>query len=122
VSYDVDLKALRNNVRFGDSLMFSLFDNAACTGEAVYSELLAAGSSRVTVEEVQPVALKKQSPKPDRVARVHSTLGMDVVGTALYLLTVGNGIEPAGEACQVEFPDSRGRLRAFGNLPEAGFS
>ena len=34
VSYDADLRALKKNLRFGDTLVFSLYSDPECTGTA----------------------------------------------------------------------------------------
>jgi hypothetical protein len=50
VTYDTNYKALKERLLFGDPLGFSLYDNPACAGEPVYSEILGAGAPPVTVE------------------------------------------------------------------------
>jgi hypothetical protein len=49
---------------------------------------------------VAPLAVKRERPKPQLIARLRATLGVEVVGTALFLRVVGNGIEAVGSDCQ----------------------
>jgi hypothetical protein len=102
VAYDADLKTLRKELRFGDPLGFSLFTTPDCTDKPVYSEILGAGTPSVSVEEVKPVAAKKQKPKPAAIARVRAVLDVDVVGAALYLRVQGAGVDAIGSDCQVQ--------------------
>jgi hypothetical protein len=102
VAYDADLKTLRKDLRFGDPLGFSLFTTPDCSGEPAYSEILGAGTPAVTVEEVRPVAARKQKPKPAAVARIRAELAVEVVGAALHLRVEGPGVLAIGKACQAQ--------------------
>jgi len=102
VAYEADLKALKKNLRFGDPLGFSLYTTPDCTGTPLYSEILGAGTPRVTVEQVKPVPVKKEKPKPTKIARIHAELDVAIVGDALYLYVQGFGIEAVGGVCQVQ--------------------
>jgi hypothetical protein len=85
-----------------DPVSFELFENASCTGAPVFSEILGAGTAQVSVEQVNPVSARKQRPRPPKIARLRATLDVPVVGAALYLRVMGNGILPVGGTCQVQ--------------------
>ena len=102
VTYDADYKILRKKLLFGDPLGFELYDTADCTGVPVYSEILGAGTPQVSVDRIRPVRTRKEKPKPRKIARLRATLDAPVVGGALYLRVVGEGIEPVGEECQLQ--------------------
>jgi hypothetical protein len=101
VAYDADLKTFEKRVRGGDPLGFSLYGTADCSGTPVYSQILGAGTPQVIVEQVKPVRTRKGDKTP-KIARLRATLGVEVVGMALYLRVQGDGVEPVGEACQVQ--------------------
>jgi hypothetical protein len=100
VFYDAQLKPLRRALHVGDPLDISLYDNPACEGQPIHAEILGAGTLRVSVEVVEPLAAKGERPKPAAIARIRATTGVDTVGTQLYLRVTGEGIEPAGPECQ----------------------
>lgn len=101
VVYDADLKTFEKRVRGGDPLGFSLYGTTDCSGTPVYSQILGAGTPQVIVEQVKPVTARKGEKTP-KIARLRAVLGVEVVGMALYLRVQGDGIEPVGEACQVQ--------------------
>jgi hypothetical protein len=125
VAYDADLKVFQKRVRAGDALGFSLFGDSACSGTPVYSQILGAGTAQVSVDQVAPVRTKRGSKTP-KIARLRAVLGVEVVGTALYLRVQGNGIEPIGDACQVQVaavvgtPGPQGPQGVAGAQGEAG--
>jgi len=100
VAYDADLKTLRKQVHLGDPLAFELYDNPACEGEPVFAEVLGAGTPALTIEEVKPVPAKSEKPKPKKIARLRASLDFPVVGSPLYLIVGGVGVQPVGGSCQ----------------------
>ena len=102
VAYDADYKSLKKNVFIGDPLGFEVYETADCSGAPVYSEILAAGTPEVSVEQIKPVPAKKQKPKPQTIARLRATLDVPVVGAALYLKVAADGVVPVGGECQAQ--------------------
>jgi hypothetical protein len=100
VSYDVDFLALVIFISAGDPLLFSLFDNAECSGPALHNEALVAGSDEVPIEWVLPVPVRGQIPEPRLGARLRATLDAPGDLTTVFLQVEGNGIVPAGGECQ----------------------
>jgi hypothetical protein len=101
VAYDAHRKAFKKSVHGGDPLGFSLYGTPDCSGTPVYSEILGAGTPQVFVEDVAPLDMKKAKDEP-RIARLRAVLGVEVVDMALYLRVQADGVEPVGEACQVQ--------------------
>ena len=75
VTYDVDQKAVKSGLAFGDPLTFRLYTASDCLSGLVHSEILGAGTPGVSIDELEPVAVKNQKPKPPKAVRIYATLG-----------------------------------------------
>jgi hypothetical protein len=102
VSYDVDLKSFKRGVAAGDILAFDLYDSSDCTGSFLSTTNFEVGGDGLRVEEVKPLALKGQQPKPKKLARLFPQLALPTAGFPLFLLVSGDDGPLAG--CQALGP------------------
>ena len=103
VAYDADYKTLRKQLLFGDPLGFELYDTADCTGVPVYSEILGAGTPRVSVDRIRPVPDEEREAEAaqDRPAARHPRRARGGRERSISASS-GEGIEPVGEECQLQ--------------------
>ena len=100
VTYDVDQKAVKSGLAFGDPLTFQLYTASDCLSGLVHSEILGAGTPGVSIDEVKPYAVKGQKPKPPKSLRLYATLAAALPQVPVFLTVSGDGIQPVGGECQ----------------------
>jgi hypothetical protein len=96
----VDLKSFKRDVAAGDTLTFELHTLPDCTGPLLSTTNLVVGSDDLSIEEVKPLALKGQVPKPKKLARLVPRLAAPTASIPLFLLVSGDGGPLAG--CQAQ--------------------
>lgn len=102
VSYDVELKSFKKSVAAGDTLTFDLHASSDCTGSFLSTTNFVVGSDELRIEEVKPLALKNQQPKPKKLARLSARLLTGAAGLPFALLVSGSSGPLAG--CQAQAP------------------
>lgn len=102
VEYRIALKPFKQGTAAEDSLQFSLFDDAACTSEVHTTGLFA--NDPLLAFEAQKALKPKGGSAPAKVVVMSTVLDVPpaIIAAPLYLTVTGNGIEPSGDACQVQ--------------------
>jgi Collagen triple helix repeat (20 copies) len=120
VEYRIALKPFKKGTAAEDSLQFTLFDDAACTA-SVHTGGLFASDPALSFQN--PKVLKpKGGTTPAKYLVMSAVLDVSpaVVAAPLYLIVTGSGIEPVGDACQVQLSAVDGPEGAEGPAGPAG--
>ncbi len=98
VNYTVREKQLKAALA-GTTLTFSLFNDAACTGQVYTTPVLIENVALIT--KVKQFTPKNDTKLPNTVALQHTLSGVTYTGN-LYLTVTGTGVIPVAGACQAQ--------------------
>lgn len=99
VKYDVEAKAFKQGAVPGDTVVFDLYSDPACSS-ALHSEMLVVGEPNLLIEKLKLQKLKGGGKVPTPV-RLRTSLDPASVADALFLKVTGTGIVPANaDECQ----------------------
>ena len=107
VKYDVDLKTFKSDAPNGTALTFDLYSDPDCTS-LLHSEIIVTGAPTLMVEKLKLQTVKGAS-KPDKTARLRTTLETPTIADQAFLEVVGPGVSPSeGDACQPQIVAGNG--------------